>query len=40
MQCHQAYGALNMLTSNLPILKGGTTLNQEQFGELWEQANS
>jgi hypothetical protein len=40
MQCHQAYGALNLVTSNLPILKGGTKLDQEQFGELWRQANA
>lgn len=39
MQCHHAYGTTNLLTSNLPILKEGTTLNHEQFRELWQQTN-
>ena len=40
MQNYHAHGAINLLTSNLPILKRGASLSQEQFGELWAQANS
>lgn len=40
MQYHHAYGAIHLLTSNLPIIKAGITLSQEQFRELWQQANS
>lgn len=40
MQYYQAYRALDLLTSNLPMLKRGITLKQVQFTDLWDQANS
>ena len=40
MQHYQAYKAIDLLISNLPMLKRGITLNQEQFKDLWNRANS
>ena len=40
MQGYHAHGALTLLTSSLPILRKGSSLNQDQFGELWGQADS
>ena len=40
MQGYHAHGALTLLTSNLPIIRKGVSLNQDQFGELWTHAYS
>lgn len=40
MQGYHAHGALTLLTSNLPILRKGISLNQDQYGELWVHADS
>ena len=40
MQHYQAYRTIDLLTSNLPVLKRGITLKQVQFQELWNRANS
>lgn len=40
MQYYQAYRALDLLASNLPILRRGITLTQVQFKDLWDQATS
>ena len=39
MQYFQAYGPLHLLTSDLPVLKRGITLDLMQFKALWKQAN-
>ena len=39
MQYYQAYGMLNLLTINLPLLKKKITLKQNQFKEMWERAD-
>lgn len=40
MQGYHAHGALTLLTSNLPIIRKGASLNQDQFGKLWTHADS
>ena len=40
MQYYQAYWAIDLLASNLPLPKRGITMNLMQFRELWEQASS
>lgn len=40
MQYYQAYGALDLLTSGLPLPKKGIRLTLIQFQRLWETANS
>lgn len=40
MQHYQAYRTIDLLISNLPVLKRGITLKQEQFRDLWNRANS
>lgn len=39
MQYHQAFEAINLCTSDLPLLKRGIILNLMQFKALWDQAN-
>lgn len=39
LQYYRAFGAINLCTSNLPLLKRGITLNLMQFKALWEQAD-
>ena len=39
MQYYKAFGAINLCTSNLPVLKRGITLNLVQFKALWEKAD-
>lgn len=40
MQGYHAHGALTLLTSNLPLIRKGTSLNQDQFSELWAHADA
>lgn len=40
MQYYHAYWAIDLLTSNLPLPKKGTTLRLLEFQELWENATS
>lgn len=40
IQYYLAYGLVNLLTSGIPLLRRGITLNHTQFKELWSQANS
>lgn len=40
MQYYQAFGPINLCTSDLPLLKRGTTLNLMQFKTLWDQADA
>lgn len=39
LQYYQAYWAIDLLISNLPLPKKGVTFNLKQFRELWEHAN-
>ena len=40
MQCHRVYGGLNLVLSNLPLLKIGCTLGFNQVQEIWSKANA
>lgn len=40
MQYYQAYGAIDLLASHLPLPKRGVNLSLLQFQQLWEHANS
>lgn len=39
MQYYQAYKAIDLVTNDLPLLKGRITLKHAQFKDLWDQAN-
>ena len=40
MQYHRVYGGLNLLLSNIPLLKTGCKLEFAQMKEIWSQANA
>ena len=40
MQCHQVYSGLNLVLSNIPLLKTCCTLEFNQVQEIWSQANA
>ena len=40
MQCHRIYGGLNLILSNVPLLKTGCNLAFDQVQEIWSQANA
>ena len=40
MQGYHAHAAITLLTSSLPILRKGTSLTQDQFGDIWAHADS